>query len=57
MLHSAPAVVYSFAATGEFTPTFVSENIKRVLGYESDQYLNDPDFWRARVHPDDLAAV
>jgi PAS domain S-box-containing protein len=57
MLHSAPAVVYSFAATGEFTPTFVSENIKRVLGYESDQYLNDPDFWRSRVHPDDLAAV
>ena len=57
MLHSAPAVVYSFAATGDFTPTFVSENIKRVLGYESDQYLNDPDFWRSRVHPDDLAAV
>ena len=57
MLHSAPAVVYSFAATGDFTPTFVSENIKRVLGYEFDQYLNDPDFWRSRVHPDDLAAV
>ena len=57
VLHSAPAVVYSFAATGDFTPTFVSENIKRVLGYESDQYLNDPDFWRSRVHPDDLAAV
>jgi PAS domain S-box-containing protein len=57
MLHSAPAVVYSFAATGDFSPTFVSENIKRVLGYEPDQYLKDPDFWRARVHPDDLAGV
>jgi PAS domain S-box-containing protein len=57
MLHSAPAVVYSFAATGDFTPTFVSENIKRVLGYEPDQYLKDPDFWRSRVHPDDLAEV
>jgi PAS domain S-box-containing protein len=57
MLHSAPAVVYSFAATGDFSPTFVSENIKRVLGYEPDQYLKDPDFWRSRVHPDDLAAV
>ena len=57
VLHSAPAVVYSFAATGDFTPTFVSENIKRVLGYEPDQYLKDPDFWRSRVHPDDLAEV
>ena len=57
MLHSAPAVVYSFAATGNFTPTFVSDNIKRVLGYEPDEYLTQPDFWRSRVHPEDLAAV
>ncbi|ODS01521.1 hypothetical protein AUC69_06655 [Methyloceanibacter superfactus] len=57
MLHSAPAVVYSFAATGNFTPTFVSDNIQRVLGYEPDDYLKQPDFWRARVHPEDLAAV
>ena len=39
-----------------YAPTFVSDNIKRVLGYEPDQYLKDPDFWRARVHPEDLAA-
>lgn len=57
MLHSAPAVVYSFSATGSFTPTFVSGNIKRVLGYEPDDYLKQADFWRSHVHPDDLAAV
>jgi PAS domain S-box-containing protein len=28
-----------------------------VLGYEPDQYLKDPDFWRARVHPEDLPEV
>jgi adenylate cyclase len=57
LLHGAPAVVYSFEAGGEYAPTFVSDNIKRVLGYDPDEYLKDPDFWRARVHPDDLAAV
>ncbi len=57
LLHGAPAVVYSFEAGGSYAPTFVSENIKRVLGYEPDQYLKDPDFWRARVHPEDLAEV
>ena len=57
MLHGAPAVVYSFEAGGEYAPTFVSDNIKRVLGYEPDQYLKDPDFWRSRVHPEDLPAV
>ncbi len=57
LLHGAPAVVYSFEAGGTYAPTFVSDNIKRVLGYEPDQYLKDPEFWRARVHPDDLAEV
>jgi PAS domain S-box-containing protein len=57
LLHGAPAVVYSFEAGGSYAPTFVSDNIKRVLGYEPDQYLKDPDFWRSRVHPEDLAEV
>ena len=57
LLHWAPAVVYSFEAGGSYAPTFVSENIKRVLGYEPDQYLKDPDFWRAHVHPEDLPEV
>lgn len=57
MLHSAPAVVYSFSATGSFAPTFVSGNIKRVLGYEPEDYLKHADFWRSHVHPEDLSAV
>ena len=57
LLHGAPAVVYSFEASGNFAPTFVSDNIKRVLGYETDDYLKQPDFWRNNVHPEDLAAV
>jgi PAS domain S-box-containing protein len=57
LLHGAPAVVYSFAATGSFAPTFVSENIRRVLGYEPDDYLQKPDFWRSHVHPEDLPTV
>src|SRR6266851_2276743 len=57
LLSSAPAVIYSYRATGDFAPTFVSQNLKDWLGYESEEYLENPDFWRSRVHPDDLAAV
>ena len=57
LLESAPAVIYSFKATGDFAPTFISENVKRVLGYCPDEYLKNADFWRARVHPEDVAAV
>jgi len=57
LLSSAPAVIYSYKATGDFAPTFVSQNIKERLGYETHEYLENADFWRGRVHPDDLTAV
>ena len=57
LLASSPAVIYSYKATGDFAPTFVSENIKGTLGYEPEEYLENPDFWRRCVHPDELAAV
>src|SRR6476659_3581994 len=55
LLGAAPAVVYSFAASGDFAPTFVSDNIEGMLGYRPEEYLKDAAFWRAHVHPEDLA--
>ena len=57
LLMSSPAVIYSYRATGDFAPTFVSQNIKDWLGYEPHEYLESADFWRSRVHPDEIAAV
>jgi PAS domain S-box-containing protein len=57
VLTSSPAVLYSFEATGSHRPTFVSDNITRVLGYEPREYLEGPRFWLERVHPDDVARV
>ena len=55
LLSSAPAVIYSYKAAGDFAPTFVSQNIREHLGYAPEEYLEHPDFWRSRVHPDDLS--
>jgi PAS domain S-box-containing protein len=57
LVASSPAVIYSYEAKGSFRPTFVSPNIKALLGYEPDEYLKHPDFWRRCVHPDDLSRV
>jgi glutamate dehydrogenase len=57
LLNASPAVIYSFQASGNFAPTFVSENLTRLFGYSPREYLENPDFWRERVHPDDLARV
>ena len=54
LLDASPAVIYSFEAKGDFAPTFVSENIARLFGYAASEYLDNPNFWRERVHPDDL---
>jgi PAS domain S-box-containing protein len=55
ILTSSPAVLYSFEASGDFRPTFVSENLRDVLGYEPREYLEDPDFVPKRVHPQDTS--
>ena len=57
LLGAAPSVIYSFVASGDFAPTFVSANIAHMLGYSPDQYLHTPDFWRSHVHPDDLPEI
>jgi len=57
LLGAAPVVVYSFRASGDFAPTFVSDSIQTLLGYAPDEYLENADFWRSCVHPEDLARV
>ena len=57
LLGAAPVVVYSFKASGDFAPTFVSDSIQGMLGYRPDEYLENADFWRSCVHPEDLAKV
>ena len=34
LLARSPAVIYGFKATGDYTPTFISQNVKDLLGYE-----------------------
>jgi len=44
LLASSPAVLYSFAATGDNNPTFVSENLRELFGYEPSEYLEDRQY-------------
>jgi two-component system, sensor histidine kinase and response regulator len=57
LLAAAPVVIYSFSARGDFTPTFVSHNFQAMFGYRPEEYLRDANFWRTRVHPEDLPKV
>lgn len=57
LLSNAPIMTYGFQASGDFQPTFISENIKNIIGYDSEEYLADNKFTSRRVHPDDAKRV
>ncbi len=39
------------AQTLEFT--FVSDQVKHILGFSPEEWLGDPDFWKNHIHADD----
>ncbi|OGT34352.1 MAG: hypothetical protein A2W28_10805 [Gammaproteobacteria bacterium RBG_16_51_14] len=56
ILASSPAILYCFDARKR-TPTFISENIHELFGYEPHEYLDDLNFVPDRIHPDDAVRV
>jgi len=57
LLAASPAIIYSFEAKKDYLPTFISENIKNILGYEPSEYLEDPRFMPSHIHPDDIRRI
>jgi PAS domain S-box-containing protein len=57
LLTASPSMICSFKAGGRHAPTFISQNVRGLLGYEPSEYLEGPDFWLERVHPADLPQV
>lgn len=55
VLRSSPAVIYSVRLTPPEGLAFITENVSGVLGYTAAEFMADPRFWIARVHPDDEA--
>jgi PAS domain S-box-containing protein len=57
LLGATPAIIYSTRPDGDYAMTFISANVRTVLGYEQKSFLLDPSFWSSRIHPDDRQRV
>jgi two-component system cell cycle sensor histidine kinase/response regulator CckA len=57
LLSATLAVTYTARAVDDFTTTYISPNVRDVLGWEPAQFCDDGRFWRARVHPEDRDLV
>jgi PAS domain S-box-containing protein len=53
----SPCIIWVFAIhSGQYT--FVSDNVKRILGYAADLFCStDADFLNRQIHPDDMPRV
>ena len=52
-----PAVIYSMEPWGNCRTTFISDNVKTLLGYEPEKFLENPGFWIDHIHPEDLPEI
>ena len=57
LLAVSPAIIYATHASGDFACTFVSENIRTIMGFAPEEMITDPKCWPDRLHQDDAARV
>ncbi len=58
VLVSTTALIYAMKIEGEWVvPTWVSENIVQIIGWEAGETLREQDWWITHVHPDDRSRV
>ena len=59
VIEHIPAITYTdvVVATGDVRMGFVSPQVRTVLGYEPERFLEDPRFWFSLIDPEDLARL
>ncbi|HDP96249.1 MAG TPA: hypothetical protein ENN25_00945 [Euryarchaeota archaeon] len=57
LLINNPAVIYTSRVKDDWSATFISKNIKKQLGYNPKDFLEDSTFWISHIHPDDRERV
>ncbi len=53
LLRASPVVIYSCIPSDNYPTTFISENIFKLTGHTSSEYLSTPKFWLNHLHPED----
>src|SRR5262245_55766479 len=57
LLAVSPAIIYTTKASGDYACTFVSENLRAIMGYSPQEMTTDPKCWPDHLHPEDAPRV
>ena len=54
LLTVSPAVIFSCQPRENYEITFMSDNVRSLLGYNAPEFIRNPGFWLSHVHPEDI---
>ncbi|MDP2441399.1 PAS domain-containing protein [Rhodoferax sp.] len=57
LVSSSPVTIFTSAATPPFDASYISPNVKKFMGFEPEQFTDNPAFWADNIHPDDRQRV
>ncbi|MFW9876677.1 MAG: PAS domain S-box protein [Candidatus Thorarchaeota archaeon] len=57
LLSSSTTIIYTINPSRNNKFTFVSENVKEIMGYNPEDFINNPEFWISNVHPIDRQVI
>jgi PAS domain S-box-containing protein/putative nucleotidyltransferase with HDIG domain len=57
LFQSSPVVLYAREPFGQFAFTYVSDNVRKHLGFDAAEFLRAANFWKSRIHFEDEAKI
>ena len=57
LVEQIPVIIYRCEVEPPYTTRYISPQVKTMLGYSAEDWINDQEFWMKIVHPDDLDYV
>jgi PAS domain S-box-containing protein len=57
LVEQVPAIIYTESRFVTEPMTYVSPYVETFLGFPPQDFLDDPEFWMQRIHPDDRERV
>ena len=57
LVERMPAVTYVISGEPPYRTLYISPQVEALLGYSPQEWLDDPDIWEKRLHPDDRERV
>jgi PAS domain S-box-containing protein len=57
LVQNTPAVIYTADPSPPYRNNYISENIRKQMGYKPLEFIKNPNFWADLIHPDDYPMV